>query len=117
MLLSFNSRCRSAFKLLEIDEKYRILNPGDIVIDCGAAPGSWSQIAADKVNVNDTVKKQPRGLVIAVDRQQIYNINVIETKTFILFLTITNILGCYNIRKFRFYFHNYSTKNRRAVEW
>ena len=45
-----NYRCRSAFKLLQIDEKYRILKPGHVVIDCGAAPGSWCQVAAQKVN-------------------------------------------------------------------
>ena len=34
-------RARSAFKLTEIDDKYKILTPGDTVIDIGAAPGSW----------------------------------------------------------------------------
>lgn len=43
-------RCRSAFKLLQIDEKYGILNAGMTVLDCGAAPGSWSQVAAKLVN-------------------------------------------------------------------
>ena len=45
-----NFRCRSAFKLLEIDEQFKILKPGHSVLDCGAAPGAWSQIAAQKVN-------------------------------------------------------------------
>ena len=45
-----NYRCRSAFKLLEIVDKYRLLKPGDNVIDCGAAPGAWSQIAVQRVN-------------------------------------------------------------------
>ena len=43
-------RCRSAFKLLEINEKHKFLNPGQLVIDCGAAPGSWSQVAVEMVN-------------------------------------------------------------------
>lgn len=43
-------RCRSAFKLLEIDKKYDIIKPGNIVIDCGAAPGSWTQVALQKIN-------------------------------------------------------------------
>lgn len=43
-------RCRSAYKLLEINEKFRILKPGCTVIDCGAAPGSWSQVAVNEVN-------------------------------------------------------------------
>lgn len=43
-------RCRSAFKLLEIQEKHQLLGPGMTVIDCGAAPGSWSQVAVKHVN-------------------------------------------------------------------
>jgi len=45
-------RCRSAFKLLEINEKHNILKPGMKVLDCGAAPGSWSQVAAELTNAN-----------------------------------------------------------------
>lgn len=43
-------RCRSAFKLLEMSEKHHILRPGLRVLDCGAAPGAWSQVAVQKVN-------------------------------------------------------------------
>ncbi|XP_060696763.1 rRNA methyltransferase 2, mitochondrial [Hemiscyllium ocellatum] len=50
-----NFRCRSAFKLLEIDEKHNILKPGNSVIDCGAAPGAWSQVAVDRVNATGFV--------------------------------------------------------------
>ena len=52
-------RSRAAFKLLEIDEKQKLLRPGFTVIDLGAAPGGWSQVAAQKV--------KPGGRVIAVD--------------------------------------------------
>ena len=45
-----NYRCRSAYKLLEIDDKHKLFKPGDIAIDCGAAPGSWSQVAVERVN-------------------------------------------------------------------
>lgn len=45
-----NYRCRSAFKLVQINERFHILKPGHIVIDCGAAPGSWCQVAAQNVN-------------------------------------------------------------------
>ncbi|XP_069666370.1 rRNA methyltransferase 2, mitochondrial isoform X3 [Haliaeetus albicilla] len=45
-----NYRCRSAFKLLEIDDKFQILRPGLSVLDCGAAPGAWSQVAVERVN-------------------------------------------------------------------
>jgi len=56
-------RSRAAYKLLEIDRVERILRPGAKVVDLGAAPGSWSQIAAQKV--------KPRGMVIAADLLEI----------------------------------------------
>ena len=49
-------RCRSAFKLLEIDDKLHILRPGLSVLDCGAAPGAWSQVAVERVNALGTGK-------------------------------------------------------------
>jgi 23S rRNA (uridine2552-2'-O)-methyltransferase len=52
-------RSRAAYKLLEIDQKHSVLKPGMIVLDLGAAPGGWSQVAAQKV--------LPGGRVIAVD--------------------------------------------------
>ena len=42
-------RSRAAFKLLEIDEKYRLLQPGQRIVDLGAAPGGWAQAAAKKL--------------------------------------------------------------------
>ena len=42
-------RSRAAFKLMEIDEKDRLLRPGMVVVDLGAAPGGWSQVAAKRV--------------------------------------------------------------------
>src|SRR4026207_1584654 len=42
-------RSRAAFKLTEIDDRYRFLKPGMVVLDLGAAPGGWSQIAAERV--------------------------------------------------------------------
>src|SRR4030042_6763954 len=44
-------RSRAAFKLAEIDDKHHLLRPGMIVVDLGAAPGGWSQIAAQRVQV------------------------------------------------------------------
>ena len=52
-------RARSAFKLTEIDAKDHLLKPGMLVVDLGATPGGWSQIAAQKVG--------ERGRVIALD--------------------------------------------------
>ncbi|XP_018557476.1 rRNA methyltransferase 2, mitochondrial [Lates calcarifer] len=62
-----NFRCRSAFKLLEIDDKFRVLKPGDSVVDCGAAPGAWSQVAVHRVNSAGTDPELPRGTVVGID--------------------------------------------------
>lgn len=71
-----NYRCRSAFKLIEIDDKFRILQPGYTVIDCGASPGSWTQVAVKRVNADLADKMIPQGTVVAIDRQLIYPIEV-----------------------------------------
>ena len=46
-------RARSAYKLIELDEKEKILRPGITVVDLGAAPGSWSQVARAKLTNPD----------------------------------------------------------------
>jgi 23S rRNA (uridine2552-2'-O)-methyltransferase len=55
-------RSRAAFKLIEIDEKYKILKPGQRVVDLGAAPGGWSQVAAKKVG-----SLTGKGRVVGID--------------------------------------------------
>ncbi|XP_070837633.1 rRNA methyltransferase 2, mitochondrial isoform X1 [Chaetodon trifascialis] len=65
-----NFRCRSAFKLLEIDDKFRLLQPGRSVVDCGAAPGAWSQVAVQRVNsarTGETDPELPFGTVVGID--------------------------------------------------
>jgi 23S rRNA (uridine2552-2'-O)-methyltransferase len=52
-------RSRAAYKLSEVDDKYRVLKPGGRVVDLGAAPGGWSEIAAKRVGAS--------GRVIALD--------------------------------------------------
>lgn len=52
-------RSRAAFKLMELDAKDRLLAPGRTVVDLGAAPGGWAQVASAKVG--------PTGRVVAVD--------------------------------------------------
>lgn len=54
-------RSRAAYKLLELQQRYRLLKPGDKVVDLGAAPGGWLQVAAKMVGQN--------GKVIGVDLQ------------------------------------------------
>jgi 23S rRNA (uridine2552-2'-O)-methyltransferase len=56
-------RARSAFKLAEIDDKHHLLRPGMRVVDLGAAPGSWSQLAARR-----TRAEQGDGQVVAIDQ-------------------------------------------------
>lgn len=59
-------RSRAAFKLIEIDDKYHLLAKGKTVIDLGAAPGGWSQVAAERVKSGN-----PKGgKVIGVDLQE-----------------------------------------------
>jgi 23S rRNA (uridine2552-2'-O)-methyltransferase len=55
-------RARAAFKLIEIDDRHRLLKPGARVVDLGAAPGSWSQVAASRVRAGEG-----RGRITAVD--------------------------------------------------
>ncbi len=56
-------RSRAAFKLVEIDQKYKIFKSGQTVIDLGAAPGGWTQVIAEKIS--------SKGKVIALDLQDI----------------------------------------------
>jgi 23S rRNA (uridine2552-2'-O)-methyltransferase len=55
-------RSRAAYKLIEIDGKERLLKPGKRVIDLGAAPGGWSQVATDRVK-----SVEGKGQVVAID--------------------------------------------------
>jgi 23S rRNA (uridine2552-2'-O)-methyltransferase len=55
-------RSRAAYKLIEMDERYHLLKPGQRIVDLGAAPGGWSQIAAEKVKA-----KEGRGKVVGID--------------------------------------------------
>jgi 23S rRNA (uridine2552-2'-O)-methyltransferase len=55
-------RSRAAYKLLEIDDKYKVLKRGECIVDLGAAPGGWSQVAAARVGSHEG-----RGRVIAID--------------------------------------------------
>ncbi|KMO16742.1 RlmE family RNA methyltransferase [Methylobacterium indicum] len=63
-------RSRAAFKLLEIDERFRLLKPGQRVVDLGAAPGGWSQVAAAKVGSHPGAPA-PRGRVVGIDLLEI----------------------------------------------
>jgi 23S rRNA (uridine2552-2'-O)-methyltransferase len=66
-------RSRASYKLIEIDQKDRIFKPGLLVVDLGAAPGGWSQVAAKLVG--------PKGKIIASD---ILNMDPINRVDFVL---------------------------------
>jgi 23S rRNA (uridine2552-2'-O)-methyltransferase len=55
-------RSRAAYKLLELDDKHKLLKPGGRFVDLGAAPGGWSQVVAARTSAS-----QGRGQVIAID--------------------------------------------------
>lgn len=59
-------RSRAALKLVEIDDKYRFLKPGKRVVDLGAAPGGWTQVAAQRVNAEGE-QGRAQGKVVALD--------------------------------------------------
>lgn len=65
-------RSRASFKLLQLNKRFKVIKPDDYVVDLGAAPGGWSQVALDIVGDN--------GLVVGVDLQRI---NPFEHENFI----------------------------------
>ncbi|HUW37480.1 MAG TPA: RlmE family RNA methyltransferase [Rhodocyclaceae bacterium] len=63
-------RSRAVFKLMEIDDKEHLLRPGMLVVDLGAAPGSWSQLAARRI--------QPGGRLYALDLLELVPVHGVE---------------------------------------
>ena len=63
-------RSRAAYKLIEIDNKYKIIKPGIAAVDLGAAPGGWSQVLSKRIGLN--------GKVVAIDLLEVSPINGID---------------------------------------
>ena len=59
-------RSRAAYKLVEIDDKYKFLKKGRTVVDLGCAPGGWSQVASKRVQAD-----QQQGMVVGMDLQPV----------------------------------------------
>ena len=64
-------RGRAAFKILELDDKYRFLVPGARVVDLGCAPGGWCQVAVARVNAQGERPNKAVGTVLGIDLQEI----------------------------------------------
>jgi|TARA_B100001105_G_C22370600_1_gene434853 23S rRNA (uridine2552-2'-O)-methyltransferase len=63
-------RSRAAYKLIEIDEKYNLFKENMVIVDLGSAPGSWSQLAANKIGM--------KGKVIALDLLEMQPVKKVE---------------------------------------
>jgi len=70
-------RSRAAYKLIEVDDRYKLLKPGMKVVDLGAAPGGWAQVAAMRVKSIDGVGRE-KGRVIGIDLLDIDHIPGVE---------------------------------------
>ncbi len=64
-------RGRAAYKIIELDDKYRFLRPGARVVDLGCAPGGWLQVAVARVNALGEDRSKPVGRVLGVDLQEV----------------------------------------------
>ena len=64
-------RGRAAFKIIELDDKYRFLQPGVRVVDLGCAPGGWCQVAVNRTNALGHKQSKAVGRVIGVDLQEV----------------------------------------------
>ncbi|WP_420002876.1 RlmE family RNA methyltransferase [Arenibacterium sp. LLYu02] len=64
-------RGRAAFKIMELDDKFRFLVPGARVVDLGCAPGGWAQVAVPRINALGEKKGKSIGRIIGVDLQEV----------------------------------------------
>lgn len=71
-------RGRAAFKIMELDDKYRFLVPGARVVDLGCAPGGWCQVAVKRINALAERPGKAQGRIIGVDLQEVEPIAGVE---------------------------------------
>jgi len=64
-------RGRAAYKILELDDKYRFLVPGARVVDLGCAPGGWCQVAVPRINSLGERADRKQGRIIGIDLQEV----------------------------------------------
>lgn len=92
----------SAYKLQEINQKHKILQYGYTVIDIGCAPGSWSQVCVKAVNSNGSEPNKLKGMVIGIDKLQMYPLDgsiFFANSDFTTFETQKKVLTALNGRK------------------
>jgi 23S rRNA (uridine2552-2'-O)-methyltransferase len=85
-------RSRAAYKLKEIIKKFKVIRSGNIVLDLGAAPGGWSQVASELIGSN--------GEVIGIDLEPIEELNNKENNSRFLIGDITNIELVNEVKEF-----------------
>ncbi|SLN14191.1 RlmE family RNA methyltransferase [Roseisalinus antarcticus] len=71
-------RGRAAFKILELDDRYRFLVPGARVVDLGCAPGGWCQVAVRRVNALGDKSDKAQGTILGIDLQEVEPIAGVE---------------------------------------
>ena len=71
-------RGRAAFKILELDDKYRFLVPGARIVDLGCAPGGWCQVAVRRINALAERQGKKVGTILGVDLQEVETISGAE---------------------------------------
>jgi 23S rRNA (uridine2552-2'-O)-methyltransferase len=77
-------RSRAAYKLLEVIEKYDLIKTGDVVVDLGAAPGGWMQVALEAVD--------GKGFVLGVDIKEIEPLEAWNTRSIVVDINEPNII-------------------------
>ena len=84
-------RSRSAFKLIEMDKKFKFIKKNSLLLDLGSSPGGWSQVASNKIN---------NGKILAVDiktMEKIYNVRFLK-RDFLNPNTTEEIISYFNNR-------------------
>lgn len=64
-------RGRAAFKIMEVDDKFRFLVPGARVLDLGCAPGGWIQVAVPRINALGEKSGKAVGTILGIDLQEV----------------------------------------------